>query len=250
MLQTVIIDDSQQAVDYLTCLLDKSEFKVKVIGTASGVEAGIDLINSSHPELVFLDIELGDKTGFDLLRQLDGIRFKLIFTTGHNQYALDAFQFNAIHYLLKPVQPKELYEALSRVCLKDYKLTTSVENIKSLLESIRVPVVKKLPLSTGEGTRYVRPADILYIEADGSYSIIKMMDGSSIMLSRLLKDFEIQLQNDHFFRISKSFLINMQYVAMYRRIDGGTVEMINGTLIPVPRRKRDDFLLHMTEYMR
>jgi len=250
MLQTVIIDDSLQAIDYLKSHLEKSEFDIEIIGTATSVDDGIKLINTINPDLVFLDIELGDKTGFDLLKQITEIRFKLIFTTGHNQYALDAFKFNALHYLLKPVQQSELNEALSRINLKNYKLTNSVENIKSLLESFKVSELKKLPLSTEEGIRYVNPADILYIKADGSYSIVKLTDGSSIMLSRLLKDFEMQLHNTHFYRVSKSYLINMQFVSMYRRIDGGTVEMTDGTLIPVPRRKKDDFLTHMTEFMK
>jgi two-component system LytT family response regulator len=250
MIQTIIIDDSLQAIDYLTGLLEKSGFDIRIVGTATNVADAIRLIDDTNPDLVFLDIELGDQTGFDLLKQVNKIKFRLIFTTGYNQYALDAFQFNAVHYLLKPIQINELNEALSRISIKNYKLDSSLENIKSLLESFKESEMKKIPLSTEEGIRYVNPSDILYIKADGSYSVVKLNDGTSIMLSRLLKEFEMQLPGNRFFRVSKSFLINMQFVSMYRRLDGGTVEMSDGTLISIPRRKKDDFLTHMTQYMK
>ncbi len=249
MLQTIIIDDSPQAIEYLVSLLHKSEFDIDIRGSATSVDEGIELIAKVTPELVFLDIELGDQTGFELLSKLDKITFKLIFTTGYHQYAIDAFKFNAIHYLLKPVQPDELEEALSRVSLKSYKSDFSADNIKSLLETLKHNQTKKLSLSTEEGIRYIDPADIIYVEADGSYSKVKLTDGSSIMLSRLLKEFELQLSKSDFYRVSKSYLINMQLVSMYRRIDGGTVEMIDGTLISIPRRKKEEFLIRMTEFM-
>ncbi len=249
MLQTIIIDDSPQAIEYLKSSLINSAYNIELLGTATSVSQGIELIKKYCPELVFLDIELGDQTGFDLLSALDEITFKLIFTTGHHKYAIEAFKFNAIHYLLKPVQDDELEEALSRISLKSYNSYTSTKNIKSLLEELKHDRMKKLSLPTEAGIRYVNPADIIYIQADGSYSIVKLVDGSSILLSRLLKDFEMLLGNSGFYRISKSFLINMQLVSMYRRLDGGTIEMMDGTLIPVPRRKKEDFLMRMTEFM-
>ena len=250
MFRTIITDDSPQAIDYLCGLLNRTQFDIEILGTASNVADGVDLITHSRPELVFLDIELGNKTGFDILLQIPKIEFNLIFTTGHNQYALDAFKFNAVHYLLKPIQLSELEEALSRIRLKNYKPDISADNIKSLLENFKVPSIKKIPLHTEEGIRYVDPEDILYIKADGRYCCVKLNGGSSVLLSRLLKDFEASLDIHRFFRVSKSFIINMQYVSMYRRTDGGTVEMSDGTLISVPRRKRDDFLTHMTEFIK
>jgi len=122
------------------------------------------------------------------------------------------------------------------------------DKIKSLIKDFKD--VKKIPLSTEEGIRYVAPSEIIYIKADGSYSHVKLSSGASVLLTGLLKNFEEQLCNTSFFRVSKSFLINMQFVKMYRRVDGGTIEMTDNTLIPVPRRRRELFILKMSEYLK
>ncbi|MBA7522774.1 Sensory transduction protein LytR [subsurface metagenome] len=250
MLRTVIIDDSPDSIDYLSDQLGKLYKKVRIIDTASSVEQGVALINRVKPDLVFLDIELGSQTGFDLLAKVNKISFNLIFTTGHNQYALDAFQYNAIHYLLKPVQFNELKDAVDRVREMPGKSDIYVSKIKSLLQDLNKAEPDKLSLCTEKGTRFVTIMDIILIQADGSYSRVKMLNGKEYILSRLLKKFEQELREYSFYRLSKSYLINLNHVIMYRRIDGGTVEMEGGINILVPRRKREDFMIKMTDFLR
>jgi len=247
MVRTIIIDDSPHAVEYLSNLLTEVDSNIMIAGTANSVAGGIELIRKENPELVFLDIELGSQTGFDLLSQLTEINFNLVFTTAHNQYAIDAFKFNAIHYLLKPIQVEELRNAIQRIKLRPESSRLSVKDIDSLLDRIQMSATHKIQLCTEEGIRFVDVSNIVYIKADGSYSIVKMTNGKSCLLSRLLKDFEEQLLKHSFFRLSKSYLVNMQQIAMYRRIDGGTVEMSDGTLILVPRRKREEFIMKMAK---
>ena len=250
MTKAVIVDDSNHAVDLLCNLLEKSEEEIELAGIAGSVPQGIELISGVKPDLVFLDVELGDQTGFDLLSQLPDIDFNLIFTTAHNKYAIDAFRYNAVHFLLKPIHESDLMEALKRVLKpRDIITNSALNGIKRIIDDYGSRHSKKLSLATEEGIRFINTEDIVYVQADGSYSRVKMSNGTSYVLSRLLKDFEQQLNKSYFYRLSKSYLINMHQVEMYRRIDGGTVEMTDGTLIPVPRRKREEFMIKMTEFI-
>jgi two-component system LytT family response regulator len=249
MIRAVIIDDSKHAVDLLSSLIDKTSQDITLLGTAHAVPEGVELIRKLKPNLVFLDIDLGNQTGFDLLAELSAVSFDLIFTTAYNEYAMEAFKYNAVYYLLKPIREEALAEALGRIRKKEQDRSVSYEGIRKIIEEYGTGHARKLSLCTEEGIRFINTEDILYIQADGSYSRVKMFGGSSYLLSKLLKDFESQINSRNFYRISKSYLINMQHVIMYRRIDGGTVEMGDGKQIPVPRRKREEFMSRMTEFM-
>jgi two-component system LytT family response regulator len=213
------------------------------------VDDGIAVIQKYNPDLIFLDIEIGEQTGFDLLNSLEVLNFAVIFTTAFNQYAIEAFKFNAVHYILKPINKNDLTDAVKRVSVKKNDIEKAVDNVKALLHQIEGPHSRKVALHTEEGIKYIASNDIIHLKADGSYSVVYIVDGRSYIVSKLLKEFESELDNRIFYRIGKSHIVNLNHVRMFKRIDGGTVEMIDGTHITIPRRKREDFIRAMNRFI-
>ena len=250
MINAIIIDDSPEAVNLLEGLIKEYCIDINILATAYDVNDGIDKIKDLNPDLIFLDIEIGEQTGFDILNSLDNINFEVIFTTAFNNYAIEAFKFNAVHYILKPIDKNELIDAVKRVTEKKGKIGNAVENVKALLQQLDQPKYRKVALHTEEGIKYINSNEIVHVKADGSYSTVHLEGGKSYILSKLLKEFEKELDQNLFYRVSKSHIVNLNHVQMYKRIDGGTVEMIDGTNIIIPRRKREDFIAAMNRFIR
>ncbi|MBL0017786.1 MAG: response regulator transcription factor [Bacteroidia bacterium] len=244
MIKAMIVDDELGARKTLSLLIRDFTTNVEVIGEASSVQEGLQLIPQLKPELVFLDIEMQDGTGFDLLQSLSKIDFNIVFVTAFEQYALKSFRFAALDYLLKPVKIEELRQAIERVS------TGRKPQIKSGDEFLKVRKrVESSPsksqavlVSEADGFSVVRWEEIVYCEAAKNYTIFSFEDGKKIVASRTIGEYESLLGEHGFMRTHKSFLINLAKVTRYINGRGGQVAMIDKTLLPVARERKQDFL--------
>jgi two-component system, LytTR family, response regulator len=240
MIDTLIIDDEPDSLAYLQAIIRQFCPDLVVVGSANSVSSAIELINTRQPQLVFLDVQLGDGTGFDILKKLEKRNFEVVFTTAHETHAINAFRVNAIDYLLKPVDIIELKEAV----LKAESAITANEftNYDSLLEHPSTSSPEKIAVSFAKGYEYIEIEKIVRIEAERSYSIIHLLTGKKILVSRSLSEFCKSLRGKPFFRVHNSHLVNLSHVKLFVRSDGGYVEMVDGASVPLSRNKKDVFL--------
>jgi len=243
MLRTLIIDDEDHVRDTLRKLLRVYCPQTEVIGEAGSIASARKLISDLNPDLVLLDIQLSDGMSFELLRSLPSIPFKVIFITAFDKYAVQAFRFSAVDYLLKPVDPEELAEAVKRA--GDLNRHQANLQIKALEENLRslIGQKQKLILKTSEKIHLVDLDQVIHCESDDNYTIFNTIKGERILVSRTLKEYEEMLTDCKFYRVHKSHLINLSHVKFFEKQDGGFVVMSNDTRIPVASRKRDELLM-------
>ena len=239
MLRTLIIDDEPHIRETIYHLLKKFCPQVNIVGEAESVATGVRAIREKVPELILLDIKLKDGTGFDLLNQFENIDFKIIFITAYEEFAIRAFGFSAIDYILKPVNPEKLAAAVARaeqVVQKTFntQLDTLKENLKNPEASKR-----KIVLKTMDNIYLLDVQDIIHCESDGNYTVFYNIRGDRIMVSRLIKEYDDLLSDSGFFRVHRSHLINLKHIRRFSRLDGGFVEMSDGTEVPVSSRGRE-----------
>lgn len=242
MLRAVVVDDEQPVRETLVKMLDVYCPDVLVVGQASGVVSGKEVINQQHPDIVFLDIQLNDGTGFDLIYNLPAIHFKIIFVTAYDKYALQAFRCSAVDYLLKPVNPELLVEAVTRagqLIKEHYSL-----QMKALEQNLRSEnnQHKKVIVKTTENIHLLDVKNIISCESESSYTTIYTANGEKIMVAKTLRDYEEMLADCGFYRVHKSWLINIWQIRRFERQDGGSIVMSNNLKIPVASRKRDELL--------
>jgi two-component system, LytTR family, response regulator len=243
-LTTIIIDDEQQCVDVLKAMLQqKFAGKITVVAEATSAAEGKALIKKLKPGLVFLDVEMPVQTGIDLLMELDRIDFEVIFTTAHEQYALRAIKLNALDYLLKPFSIEELGAALDK-CLQKKAAALNQEAIHALISNLKTvsPEQKKVGLPTQHGIRFVLIRDIVRIESDSNYSHFFFADGSRMVVSKTLKEFDEILSPYQFFRVHNSHLINIAHLQSFVSRGGDHVVMNDGSKIEVSRRRKTDLM--------
>jgi len=243
MLRTIIIEDEENIKISLEKKLEKHCPNVKVTGWSDNVKDSIKLINDSSPDLVLLDIKLPDGTGFDILRALKNINFNIIFITAYNDYATDAFKFSALDYLLKPVRAEDLVNAVEKaekalsIQNIEERLNILYENLESIIKS-----EKKIVLNTAENIQIIEIKDIVRCESDGNYTNFYLKDGTKLLVSKTLKEFDEILTGYRFFRPHKSHLINLSYLKSYEKTEGGYLKMKDGTNIPLSMRKKSQLL--------
>jgi two-component system LytT family response regulator len=246
---TLIIDDEPDAVEFISSIIGEYCPDLAVTGKAHNIKDGIQLIKEIKPDLVFLDVEMPNGTGFDLLTHFPDKDFEVIFITAFNHYAIKAIKFSAVDYILKPINIKEFIEAVNRVV---HKRTTSSfrdnENFEALLENIKTAHPTRLVIPTSDGREYLNPKEIIRIEADRSYSWFYLSDKRKILVSKHLKEFQDLLSDRNYFRPHNSHLINLDYVKKFVRIDGGFIVMTDGSQVPISRNRKDLFLAHMSRY--
>ncbi len=242
MFRVLVIDDEEHIRDTLVKLLAKHCPQVNVVGTADGVSSGIKAIRQHNPDIVLLDIQMRDGTGFDLMTACLPIDFKVIFITAFDQFALQAFRFSAVDYLLKPINPELLAEAVTRASLMiqehfNMQVQALEENLKSISHQ-----QKKIIIKTTENIHLLEIKNIISCESDNSYTRIHTTEGDKIMVSKSLKEYDDLLAGCGFYRVHKSHLINLLHIKRFERQDGGNIVLTNDLKVPVALRKRDEIL--------
>jgi two-component system LytT family response regulator len=213
------------------------------VGTAGGVETALPLIRETRPDLVLLDIEMAQGNAFDLLNQLQPIDFKVIFVTAFDNYAVRAFKYSAVDYLLKPVDIDDLRSAINRVEKKpdDHAIVQQMKMLLDNVGSLQLPQ-QKMAIPTITGLIFITVQDIIRFEAKGNYTSIYLSTGEPILATRTIKDYEDILPEAIFCRIHNSHIINLSHIKKYQKGRGGSVEMEDGSVIEVASRRRDEFL--------
>ncbi|WP_291127444.1 LytR/AlgR family response regulator transcription factor [Flavobacterium sp. UBA7682] len=244
MLRAVVIDDIEKIRKENIAIIKATCPSISIIGQAESVASGVKLIKQLTPDLVFLDVEMSDGTGFDLLQKLSPINFKVIFITGYEDFAIRAFRFSAIDYLLKPLDSKELLDAVKKAedslskeffDMKLHNLFTNLERPKNL---------QNLVLKTADKIYSVNIQDIINCESDKNYTTFYFINAPKLVVSTNLKEYETLLSPYNFFRTHKSHLINMAYFDHFIKSEGGnTIVMKNKSSIPLSVRKKEEFLV-------
>lgn len=247
MLKAIIIDDEAKSRDVLESLVSKFVDGVSVVATADSVTTGINAINKHEPDIVFLDIEMPRRDGFELLSAFDPVTFEVVFITAHEQYAHKAFRTSAIDYLLKPVDINLLKESLERVKEKRSKEKVN-KNIQVFLNNLKAKQEnQQIALATSDGLIFVKIDSIIYLRGDGAYTYFFLKTGKRITVSKNLKEYEELLKDYDFYRVHKSYLIHMHEMQKYVRGDGGYVVMSNGDSVDVSKRRKEGFLAALSK---
>ena len=239
-MKTIIIEDNHLARKFLTELLEEYCPNINLCGTASNIHAGRELIQKVKPELVFLDVEMPQGTGFNLLENIKNFDFQVIFTTAHEKYALQAIKYSALDYLLKPVDLDDLLQAVEKAEQQQPKDVSALK-IQTLLQNLdtKPQNVQKLVLKDRYGMQIIKVQDIIRLEAEGSYTKFYLNNGKTLVISKSLKEYDNLLPTTDFFRSHQSHLVNMEYLERYDTRDGDILKMIDGSEVPISRRKRD-----------
>ena len=242
-INAIIIEDEKRSRETLHGLLRLYCTNVNIVAEAEGIQSGKELIDLHKPDLIFLDIQMPDGSGFKLLEMFEKIDFGIIFTTAYDQYAIRAIRYSAIDYLLKPIFPDDLIAAVDRAA-QILRFGGYKENVDTLLNNINKPPgdLPKIVLSTAEQIHVIRIKDIIRCEADNYYTLFFFMDGTRLMVSKTLKENEEMLSEFSFIRPHKSHLVNAVYIKTFNKQDGGYIVMTDGSHVPVSRRKKEKML--------
>lgn len=242
-MKALIIDNETNLRSALKRLLQEFCPEITLTEEADGVKTGLHKIRTFLPDIVLLDVEMDDGSGFDLMKQVTDPSFQLIFVTAHNQYAIQAFRFSAIDYLLKPVDPEALQNSVRKAqkSIRDGNLQQQVQVLLQQLSGIHTHD-KKIVLKDLENTYFIKVADILYCEAEGTYTRFFTSGNNPILVSKNLKEYEAVLEPLGFIRTHHSFLANPDKIKLFDKTDGGTLVLEGGASIPVSQRKKEAVL--------
>jgi two-component system, LytTR family, response regulator len=242
MLKCIIVDDEFKSREGLKALIEKFCENIEVSALCQNGTEAIAAIDVVKPDVVFLDIQLQKETGFDILEKLDKIEFELVFTTAYSEFAVKAFKFSAIDYLLKPIDINDLRAAIEKA--RKRIIGNISERVAQLAQNLKGNSFKhsRLALPAADGLVFVSVDEILYCEATGNYTNIHMADNRKFVVSRTLKEYEDLLTDQDFFRIHNSFLINLNSIKRYIRGEGGQVVMVNDKALDVSKAKKKSFL--------
>lgn len=239
-IKAILIDDEERARNTLSSLLANYCPEINVLATCSNVPDGVLAINKHKPDVVFLDIEMPDYNGFELLGFFREIDFDIIFVTAYSEYAVKAFEISAVDYILKPIDIDQLKNSVEK--LKQKKLHSQMqEQIELLKESYKGEDIRKIALSMSNGLTFVEVSDIILLEADGAYTTFYLKDGQKILVSKKLKFYEDILSNrSHFFRTHRSYFININFIKNYSRGENAIL-MDNDFLVTISRDRKQEF---------
>ena len=242
LIRSLIVDDEVNNRELISNLLNSFCQEISVVGSAQSVETAYKAINELKPDLVFLDVEMADGTGFDLLKLFPKVDFKVIFVTAHQEFAIEAFKFSVVDYLLKPISPANLILAVKKATesISNDELTEKYQIlVNNVSESVKQK--KKIVLKTMERIYSVDISDIVRMESDGNYTKVYLHDGKRIMVSKTMKEFDELLTDVGFVRVHHSHLINMNFLFCFEKGEGHIVMKDNST-VPVSNRKKDQLL--------
>lgn len=244
MISAILIDDDINLRNGMKGLLQLYAPQINIIGEADSVVSGVEAIESLKPQVVFLDIQLNDGTGFDILEKITALngttKTHIVFITAHEQYAIKAFRFSALDFLLKPVDPDELQKVIQKIKAEIEKNDSS-SHIDLLLENIRKKVdnFKRIALSTSDGIHLFDVSDIIRCESEDNYTKFFIKNSKPILISKTLKEYEELLTEHGFERIHQSHLINLNYLKSYIKKDGGYIVMADDSHLPISQRKKE-----------
>lgn len=248
MTTCIIIDDERKAREGFSKIIDKYfKGKLSVLALSESVKEGVAAIHKFNPDIVFLDIEMPEENGFKLFKYFDTVNFEVIFTTAYNQYAVNAIKYSALDYLLKPINYIDLNDAIKRYSLSS-KLKSKNERVEVLLSNLNMgnSIKSKVALPTLAGYQMKKINDIIYCEGDQNYTKIHLIGEQQLLVSKTLKYIEELLPNEVFFRIHKTYLINLNYVERYLKNNGHIVVLDDGTQLNVASRRTEDFMNALT----
>ena len=240
-IKTIIIDDEADARASVRMIIESFPNNLEIVAETISVKQSIEELTNHKPQLIFLDIDLEDGTAFDLLEKLESIDFKIIFVTGSNQSAIKAFRFNALDYILKPINPDELIEATQKA-IKSINEGSLKIQLNNLLEQQKLTQQKNIILSTLEDIHVVEIENIVRCESDGNYTTFFLNTKEKIMVSKNIKEYADLLSDYSFFRSHQSHLINLNYFSKYHKKDGGYVIMKDESSVPLSKRKKEALL--------
>ncbi len=241
MLKVVIIEDEKKSRDVLRNLIYRFCTDVQIVGEAPTVKLGVDIINSKHPDLVFLDIELPEQNGFALFDVFKDPSFEVVFTTAYDQFAIQAFRISALDYLLKPINFKHLQEAVKKVKEKN-SLVENLSKIEVLNDAIKNEKFDKIALPVSNGFVFVNLKEILFCKAERNYTSFNLVNGKKELISKPLRFFEEVLGELNFFRVNRSIMININFVQGYSRTNSGEVILSNNERFSVSEQRKQRFL--------
>jgi len=249
MIRCILIDDESNSLEMMEWLLKTYCPQVTIEAMCNTADKGIEAINKYKPDVVFLDIEMPHMNGFDMLEHFDKLFFDVVFCTAYDQFAIKAFRYSALNYLLKPVDPDDLKETIRR--LEEKRYSPSKEQIELLLQNIRQVAkltVQRIALTTNDGMIFVATSDILYCSAESNYTSIVLEGGKKILVSKVLKDIDEALSGPDFFRVHNSYLINLNHIKKFVRGEGGYVIMDDGANISISRSRRQEFMEQFSKF--
>jgi two-component system LytT family response regulator len=240
MKKALIIDDENRIRELIAKMITSFGFDIEAIPAGENVQSGIKAIEEIKPDIVFLDIQMPDGTGFDVLRSVKNKNFEVVFITAHEEFAIKAIKFSALDYLLKPIDPSELRAAVERAiqAVDDKKEDSQFD---ALQNNIQPNQKRRLVLKTQESVYVVELHEIIRCEADRNYTSFFLVGGKKILVSKTLKEYETLLSSHNFLRVQQSHLINLDYVDRYDKGNGGSVVMKDGSEVPLSPAKRDIF---------
>jgi two-component system LytT family response regulator len=242
-MKIIIIDDEEQQRNFTSTVVKKYCPTIEIVAQVANVKDGIEAIQKYVPDLILLDVEMPDGTGFDLLKKLMPIDFQVIFITAHNEFAVKAFKFSALDYLLKPVAPEELVITLQKA--EQVQKQTQIQmQLAILLNNIQdfAGEVKKLVLKDADNVHIVSISEVMYMQADNNYTSFFLTDKRKIVISKTLKEYEQLLEGKGFFRCHQSHLVNLNYILRIDKRDGGFIVMKDQTQLPLSSRKKEQLL--------
>lgn len=241
MITAILIDDEKNALEVLEWQLKNFCTDVQVLAMCTSADEAVTAIIQLQPQLIFLDIEMPVKSGFEVLHAFQQPRFDVIFTTAYNQFAIKAFKYAAFDYLLKPIDAADLKAAIER--FKNRKTTITTQQLEVLMNHMgKVPPPEKIALNTADGMMFIKPDQIIRCESQSNYTKIYLTTQQKVTIAKTLKDVEETLQEYHFYRIHNSHLINLQHIEKFVKADGGYVLMTDGEHITVARNRKDGFI--------
>lgn len=240
MIKILIIDDEKRTRDLISKMILSFGYPVQTITEGESVATGIAAIEKHKPDLVLLDIQMPDGTGFDVIKGVKSKEFEVIFITAHEEFAIKAIRFSALDYILKPVDPDELHSALERA-MNALKTKPATNQYEALQYNTQPSQKRRLVLKTQESVFVVELDNIIRCEADRNYTTFFLDSGNKIFVSKTLKEYEMLLSGHQFLRVQQSHLINLNFVERYDKADGGAVVMKDGSQVPLSTSKRDIF---------
>ena len=244
-LRALIVDDESDARENLRIMLEDNCPDVLVVAQAGSAEQARTLIEEHKPQELFLDIKMPGEDGFSLLRSVAHLELPVVFTTAYDEYALQAFKQNALDYLEKPIDPEELKRAVRKLTKITSDATAGAEHVsalEALMSDPASPLSTRVAVPSRDGLVLIKHEDIMYMEASDSYTTVFTRDGKKVISSKHIRVFETNLDAKKFFRVHKSYIINLEHLKGFSRGEGNMAVLDNGALIPVSRRRLPDFL--------